>query len=82
MDNFAMLTPHDQLVEKRSVNVLSRTYGTLCGSLEILGGLPLIHLDQVENHWPRWRCLSFSTFCQPNLFALSFFSSNSGTGRI
>jgi len=51
--HFATLIPREQLVETvthRSVDVLLRINGTLCGPLEIPGGPPVAHLDHVENH--------------------------------
>ena len=46
-----MLTPHEQLVKTiahRSVNVLVRIYGTLCGSQKIPGRPPMVQLDHVD----------------------------------
>jgi len=65
MENFAMLTPHEQLVKHKNLkmvlhnllcskvaifrNVLSRINGILCGRLEIPGGAP----------GPRWESLVY-----------------------
>jgi len=40
------------------VNVLSRTYGTRCTSLDIPGGAPVVYLDHVVSQWGR-----FSVYC-------------------
>jgi len=52
MDQYAMLTPHEQLVETllhkgQGMNVLSRIYGTLCRALVIPSG-PLTALTVTD----------------------------------
>jgi len=55
-------------IAHRLVNVLSTIYGSFCGPLQIPDGPPVVHLENVENHWFRVKKIDYrQMWCEQSI---------------